>query len=195
MKDPIIWSAIFTGVIAVETLIYLFYTGRLWRATKKAADAATISADAARMSADAAKLSADIAAGLHRPFMGLARLDLRTDMNSRTWVVVWTIKNFGTLPAVCVEAVLDWTAGINSGTEKGPASAEVFPQDGVELQARFVLDPGVHARLTSNHETLVIRPRIKYSATDGRKFLYSAEAQFGFDTGTFMMVSSRTEAA
>jgi hypothetical protein len=64
MRDPIIWSAIFTGVIALETLAYLIFTRRLWQATKQAAEAATVSAEAARVSADASKLSADISAGL-----------------------------------------------------------------------------------------------------------------------------------
>src|SRR5260370_3231567 len=63
-RDPIIWSAIFAGVIAIETLVYLILTARLWRATKKAAEAAIISAEAAKVSSDASKQSAEIAAGL-----------------------------------------------------------------------------------------------------------------------------------
>jgi hypothetical protein len=195
MRDPIIWSAIFTGVIALETLAYLIFTRRLWQATKKAAEAATASAEAAKVSADASKQAADIAAGLHRPFMGLARLVLRTDMNSRTWVIAWTIKNFGTLPAVGVDAALDWNAGMNSGAGQGPASAEVFPQDEVETLARFVLAETVQSRLATNDLILVVRPRVKYAAADGRRFLYSAEAHFRFDTGTFMVLSSQTQPA
>jgi uncharacterized protein YpmS len=62
MTDSTIWSAIFTGLIALETLVYLIFTRRLWQATNEAAEAATASAEAAKVSADASKLSADIAA-------------------------------------------------------------------------------------------------------------------------------------
>jgi predicted negative regulator of RcsB-dependent stress response len=76
MTDLTNWSAIFTGVIAVETLVYIIFTWRLWQATKQAAEAATESAKAAKVSADASKQSADISANLQRPFIGLTRLDL-----------------------------------------------------------------------------------------------------------------------
>ena len=62
MTHPTIWSAIFTGLIAVETLVYPIFTRHLWHATNEAAEAATASAEAAKVSADASKLSADIAA-------------------------------------------------------------------------------------------------------------------------------------
>jgi hypothetical protein len=43
----------FTGTIALATLIYVFFTFRLWRATNQSARAANASADAAKLSAEA----------------------------------------------------------------------------------------------------------------------------------------------
>jgi hypothetical protein len=109
-------------------------------------------------------------------------------MNSRTWVIAWTIKNFGTLSAVGVDATLEWDAGPTKGSGQEPVSIEVFPQDEIESLAGFVLSENVHSRLAAKDLFLVVHTRVKYAATDGRKFLYSTEGHFSFDTGTFMML-------
>jgi hypothetical protein len=127
--------------------------------------------------------------------MGLNRIVLKSDMNSRTWVIAWTIRNFGTLPAIGVDASLELKAGINAAPEQGPVSAEVFPQGEVESVARFVISEIEHSRLVINDLILAVSVRISYAAADGRKFRYSAEAQFKFDTGAFIMLRSQTEPA
>jgi hypothetical protein len=194
-RDPIIWSAIFTGVIAIETLVYLILTARLWRATKKAAEAATISAEAAKVSSDASKQSAEIAVGLHRPFVGLTHLIFRDGMNTRTWGLSWTIKNFGTLPATHVDAALDWKAGLNEGTGIGPSSGEIFPQAEVESIALIKLTEMLPQQMFTGDQILQLHARVNYSAEDGRRFLYTADAQWNHESAAFMMLSSQTQPA
>jgi hypothetical protein len=184
--NPVIWSAIFTGVIAVETLLYVVFTVGLWRATKMAAEAA-------KTSAEASKQSTEITASLHRPFIGLGRLAPRTDQNSRTWIIAWTVKNFGTLPGLHVDAALDWKVGVNGGTGSGPSSAEIFPQAEVESIVRFLLDETVHRQLILNDQILELHARIRYVAADGRQFVHTAEAQWKCEVAAFAVLSSKTE--
>jgi multidrug efflux pump subunit AcrA (membrane-fusion protein) len=54
-------SAFFTVVIAFATIVYVVLTGRLWKETKRSADAATKSADATVEAAQAATTSANAA--------------------------------------------------------------------------------------------------------------------------------------
>ena len=91
---PVSWSAIWVGalgaiaaVVAVATVVYVVFTLRLWEATEKTARAAGKSADAAAEAALAAKKSADLAAAIHRPFMGLVRVTLKTGWGTDLWVI------------------------------------------------------------------------------------------------------------
>ena len=192
MTNPILWSAIFTGVIALETLVYLILTARLWRATKQAAEAATASADAAKVSSDASKKSAEIAASLHRPFVGLTELVFRDGMDSRTWALSWTIKNFGTLPATRVDAALDWNTGFNAGTGIGPSAGEIFPLAEVESIALLNLAEKVPQQIFTGDQILQLHARAEYWAEDGRRFLYTADAQWNHESRAFMMLKSQT---
>lgn len=191
--DSVLLSTIFTGVIALETFVYLLLTRGLWKATKAAADAATVSADAAKTSAIVAKNAADATAEIYRPFVGLGRFNLLSDPNDRTWVISWTIKNYGTLPATQVDVVLDWSAGMNNGIGRGPSSAEIFPQAEMESILQCALDPSVNAELLRNAQILQICARLTYSAADGRRFVHTAEVVWKLDVSRFTVRSSNTE--
>src|SRR5712664_1633464 len=78
-----------------ETAAQLLVAQRQAEATKN-------SADAASEAAAAAKKSAEITAALHRPFMGLFNVSLPGGPGTRLWNIVFTLKNYGTLPALNV---------------------------------------------------------------------------------------------
>lgn len=194
-KDPTTVSALSTVVIAVATIVYVCFTIGLWLSTRRAANAAMISGDAAKKSAEAAMQSAEIAAQLNRPFMGLVKIDLTNDRNYLTWIIAWAIKNFGTLPAVDVEARLTLKVGPNTRDYDGPSSAEVSPQADIESVARFEFPAATHPAVTTGDQILEARVRIKYATANERRYVYSAQAQYKHDTDSFAILSSKTEPA
>jgi len=177
----------------VATVIYVIFTIALWSSTKKAADAALISANAAKESAEAATRSADIAAGVHRPFMGIAELRLKTDRTHPTWIIAWGVRNFGSLPAVQTHATLTVSVGPNHWEHVGALSAEVLPQGAIESLARVELFGAIHPSVLSGEWILVLNLRIAYASADGRKYVHSAEARYKNATGTFEVDNSQTE--
>ncbi len=187
-------SAASTVIIAVATAFYVCFTIALWLSTRRAANAAMISAEAAKQSANAATRMAEVTAGLHRPFMGIARLERRKDLTSRTWDVGLTVRNYGTLPAVEVSVFADFILGSSHLREvENPASAEVFPQGDCESAIRFVLSEAQQDSVTRGDGIMIVRIRIKYSSADGRRYVYSAEGQFKHDISSFAIVGSKTE--
>jgi hypothetical protein len=89
MSNPVLWGAIFTGVIALATLVYVVLTLLLWKQTKAAAEAAKISANAAQS-------SAQTLGNLYRPFLSVASIRIRKQPPSAdAWMIDWTLKNFG----------------------------------------------------------------------------------------------------
>lgn len=189
-----------TCVIAVATVFYVIVTLVLWLSTRKAANAAMISAEAAKKSADAtteatiaAKRSADIAADLHRPVIGISRLYLRSDRSSRTWVIALVLKNYGTLPAVNVSALVEFLLDTSPlWTVKELSSAEVAPHADYEAVNQLDLREKEHNILLEGNKFLVVRIRINYEAADRRRFEYAAEAQLKHITGVFQIVKSET---
>jgi len=90
--DTNVVIAFLTGVIAIATIVYVVLTARLWKETKKSADAAT-------KSAEAAKKSADGTAALYRPFIGLESLPTERLSSNTIWEFPSKLWNYGTLPA------------------------------------------------------------------------------------------------
>jgi hypothetical protein len=162
-------------------------------ATKIAAEAAKANADAAKASSEAAKSSSDIATQLNRPFVGVSQLSVVSDWNnSGAWDIVWTLKNFGTLPATHVEASMNWqTAPGLGGPVDGPHSAELFPLAEMPLKARFAIGMN-HSKVLNGQQTLEARIAISYSSTDGRQYQHSADARWNHETAAFTIVSSET---
>jgi orotidine-5'-phosphate decarboxylase len=164
-------------------------------ATKIAAEAAKANADAAKASADAAKSSADMAAQLNRPFVGLSQLLVVSDWRaSGAWDVVWALKNFGTLPAIRVDASMDWNTGPGlGGPVSGPHSAELLPQAEMPLKALFGIGMS-HDKVLKGQQTLEAHIAITYSSTDGRRYEHSADARWNHETAAFTILNSDTQA-
>jgi hypothetical protein len=153
-------------------------------ATKKSADAAT-------EAALAAKKSAEIAAALHRPFVGLSRVYLKSGWGTRLWDVAFDLKNYGTLPALNVGASIEFfTDNAPRGKLQEPMSFQIFPSAEPMLIFRF--DMGDPDRTTVHNETkkLRISVLIPYQAEDGRHFEYTADVSY--TQGRFAVDKSET---
>jgi hypothetical protein len=190
-------STVFGGVIAAATVAYVICTIALWRSTKRAANAAMISAEAAMKSADAAagmaaagKRSADVMAGLHRPFMGISKLQL-ADRNTRTWRIVLSIRNYGTLPAMSVGVLAEYYLNRSPlGSTTDSSSTEIFPGAEYEYLLEYAFSEQDYQFLMSSNEILIIRVRITYGGPDNRPFEYAAEVQCQDDV--FSIIASQT---
>jgi len=183
--------AFFAAVIAVATVAYVVFALRLWEATEKTAQAATKFAQAATEAALAAKKSADMATALHRPFMGLLRVTLKTGWGTDLWVIVLAIKNYGTLPAMNVAAMIEFFAGNTRLTQiTEPAAVQIFPSDEIESIVRLSM-PTHRVQIQQGIQKLRIEVRIPYQAEDGRQFEYSAEVSYTQD-GSFAIQKSET---
>jgi len=183
--------AFFAAITAVATVAYVVFALRLWEATEKTAQAAGKSAEAATEAALAAKKSADVAAALHRPFMGLVRVTLKTGWGTDLWVIVLAIKNYGTLPAMNVAAMIEFFAGKTRLTQiTEPAAVQIFPSDEIESVVRLSM-PTHRVQIQQGIQKLRIEVRIPYQAEDGRQFEYSAEVSYTQD-GSFAIQKSET---
>jgi len=185
--NPVTWGVIFTGVITVETLIYVVFTVGLWKQTKAAAEAARISADAARS-------SVQTLGNLYRPFLGVAGIYIKGQPPSAdAWLIVWTLKNFGTLPATNVDAVFDWKVGVAfGGAVAQPNSAEVFPQGEIETPVLCRINPALKEKIVRGDQIFEVNIKIKYSAQSGSSFTHTAYAQWKHETGVFALLKSQT---
>jgi multidrug efflux pump subunit AcrA (membrane-fusion protein) len=157
------------------------------------ADATRKSADAATEAALAAKRSAEIAASLHRPFVGLSKAHLQSGWGKRTWEIAFTLRNYGTLPALDVGATIEVIIeNASRANMREPKSFEVFPS--AESAIVFKFDMGEPDRPSVHDETkkLRIAVRISYRAEDGRHFEYLAEVYHL--QGQFPMAKSETRA-
>jgi hypothetical protein len=183
--------AFFAAVIALGTVAYVVFTWRLWEATEKTAQAAGKSADAATEAALAAKKSADMGAALHRPFMGLLRVTLKTGWGTDLWVIALVLKNYGTLPAMNVAAMIEFFTGNTRLTQiTEPTAVQIFPSDEIEPIVRLSM-PTHRVQIQQGTEKLRIEVRIPYQAEDGRQFEYSAEVSYMQD-GSFAIQKSDT---
>jgi hypothetical protein len=188
-RDPTTVSAVSTVVIAVATIVYVCFTIGLWRSTSRAARAAMISAEAA-------KQSAEMAASVHRPSMGLVKVYVKIlDANQPRQLFAWTLKNFGTLPAVEVTATAQLLIGPHTWGSQGPASLEIFPHEEIESPISFQLSPELCRGVYSGDQCPVVRVHVNYAAADGRRYLYKAEAHYMHESGSFLVLSSQTVAA
>jgi uncharacterized membrane protein len=144
------------------------------------------SADAAIEAAMAAKKSADIAGALHRPFMSLGGVKLKSGMGTRVWEIAFLLKNYGTLPALKVGLATDFFTDDAPRMQRiQAASIEIFPSSEFSAIVRF--DMGEPDRVPIEQETKKLRidVRIPYQTEEGRQFEYTAEVSYkrgGFST-------------
>jgi hypothetical protein len=89
----VVFTAIFTAVIAFSTVAYMIITALLWKATKQSVDASRRSVEIAEKTFEAS----------HRPYLGIQRTSRQTPPYDAHWWIVVTVRNFGNLPAPDVE--------------------------------------------------------------------------------------------
>lgn len=202
-KDP---TVLLTGVIAVATVGFVVCTVALWLSTRRAANAATIAAEAAKKSAEAtieaaaaARKSADLLSAQHRPYVGVLAVELVGGSNAENgsiWLIAWTVKNFGTLPALNVGATLEFKLDRKTfRSESGPCSAEIFPQSSSERTLTDLkLDDADRIAVRNGDKALAVAVQINYGTTDGQQFAYTAEVRYKRGFGTFYTYESWTRA-
>lgn len=177
-------------IAAAATVVYAFITLLLWLQTKKAANAATISAKAA-------KQSADVAAALHRPFIGLVPLRSSSAHGDPHWSVPMEVRNFGTLPAVHVNAVFEFYLGDTplktlEGPINEPTAAEIFPGSAHMVNLPLFLNANNLTSVTDGRSELVIKLRATYATANGPAFEYTAEAPYDVRGRRFFVQKSET---
>ncbi len=181
------WTAVFTIVIAAATVTYVWFTRRLWIATKAAAEAAKDSADAARQ-------SAEIAAALHRPYIGVLSFKFVGHRNKLLWWVACAIKNFGTLPAHRVafraRVVL---AGATQPDYSPPCAATLQP--GQEEIFKFAV-PIERDDLTldfNGTKEVWVRTWVEYVTPETNRYRYNAQIRYHPSTSDFLLAESHVE--
>lgn len=188
------WSAFFTFVIAVATIAYVAFTQRLWKETKKAADAATVSANAARMSADAAKKDVEIQVALHRPYVGISRFWLTNTVNADPWAVTCEVRNYGLSPAEKTYANIKVILGSEVRKEiTEPSQLEIFPGQIVSVSTNFPIPSQTRQVILDGARELWVRVRMGYMAAGGSRYEYSAQIQFMPALQGFIVTESHTE--
>jgi hypothetical protein len=185
-------TAIAAFIAALATLAYLIATIKIFRETKKSADAA---AEAAR----AATRSADLASELHRPFMALESVILRNAIEPKqtnwrqdsTWIIDWSIANFGTLPANHVHATIELRSFHVPKLDEGPYDAEIYPQSQPVTRTTLLLVNPAEALQGSIHASAHVA--IDYASPAGTCYRHTAEALFDNARGIFSISESKTE--
>jgi hypothetical protein len=173
-SDP---TTILTAVIAAATVAYVVCTIALWCTTKKAACAAMISAEAA-------KKSADIVAEMHRPFVGLSNVALQSGWGDRVWFIAFTLRNYGSLPALKVKADIQFSTDAQPRlTVTEPNSAEIFPLADLVSVCRFDMGDPDKVPVHNGSKALDIDVRITYEGPSGRlirhvAWVHSRSGQF-----------------
>jgi hypothetical protein len=160
--------------------------------SQRQVEAAKTSADAAIEAALASKKSAEISAALHRPFMGLSLVRLQAGGHGADlWVIVFVLKNFGTLPALDVGAAIEFFAGNTSFAKiNEPTSVQIFPSAETQIIAQQMIAKRVE--IQTGAEKLRINVRIPYIAEDGRHFEHTAEVSYNHQLNAFDIDKSET---
>ena len=185
-----ILTVVFTGTIAVATVVYVLLTRKLWKATKQSADAATDSAVAARK-------TAELLIALHRAYVGVSSINhALSDLSGQHWKVTWEVQNFGTLPASRVE--ITFTALINDRVFcRDPfrpllelLSAQVLP-----VERHFSLNAEDREAVLNGKENLFVSLTVEYSIppSDDR-ITYRADYSYDRPLNRFQPAGSSSRA-
>jgi hypothetical protein len=179
------YIAVWLEGIALVLILYLDWRERVdRREDQKSQDklnrdqlsATAKSADAATEAALASKKSADISAALHRPFVGLSGVSLKSGWGSRFWDIAFGIKNYGTLPAVGVGfSVRVFTDDIERLQFTDSASFQIFPSSEFEAIVRFDMGEQDYQAIHAGTKQIRTNVKILYHAEDGRGFEFAAE--------------------
>jgi hypothetical protein len=147
--------------------------------SQKQVEAVIKSADAATEAALAAKKSAEISAALHRPFVGLSNVSLKTGWGTRLWDISFSLKNSGTLPAVNVGLSADFYTddSLRLQTKESP-SVQLFPSSELVSIVRFDMGEPDRPEVHAERKKLRIDVRIRYQGELGGHFEYAAAISY-----------------
>lgn len=149
--------------------------------------------EAATQAALAAKKSTDISAALHRPFIGLSGVTLKTGWGTRFWDIAFGIKNYGTLPAVCVGfSVLVFTDDVQRTQHIDPASFQIFPASEFEAQIRVDWGESDKQAIHSESKKIRINVQIPYQTENGDSYEFTSEVSYKQGRFTTHNSSTRT---
>jgi hypothetical protein len=196
-------QAIAAAIICGYTVKLTWLTERYAKAADDAAKAASISAEAATKSLEAAekaaienKRSTDLIATLNRPYMGVHRVAFPNPagQNEMAWGISSEIRNFGTLPALSVDARVEFV--LNETVlyaAAGPFAAEIFPQsEPVTIDAHFQFTGPRRDEVLSGAVDLTARIQILYAASNGQRYKHRANALFRRGYPVFSVIDSET---
>ncbi len=143
------------------------------------AEATKKSADAAIEAAEAANKSAEIAAALHRPFMGVSKVAVRSGWGTRVWDIAFDLKNYGTLPALDVGLTAEVFTNRNPRmqTTESP-SVQIFPSAEFVSIVRFDMGDADKVGVHNESIKLLIEALIPYRSEDGRHFEHTVTVSF-----------------
>lgn len=208
LLDPEWVTAAFSAVLAVATIFYVVFTKRLWRETKKSADAATVAAEAAkgtaeatRVAADAAKQSADIAADMHRPTIGVVKVEFgklsgappgSNLLMASSLDLQITFKNYGSVSALNID--VDIQAGLRNRTRnRTPKSGiELAPGSECPISISVGIPPEDLTRI-QNGEIYSVRITCTYTAPNNQKrYKYETERVLSPHDYSFATETNRT---
>ena len=166
-KDAI---ALATVVIATATVVNLFVSIFLWRAT-----------------AGATRITRDIFEASHRPYLGVTQIDTELDAANQRMKIVCHARNFGSIPAHNVEIIKGQNL-INGVPVKYPHPTKfgkfsVFP--GAPHFLNFFLR-GPHPLATLPTANLELHVTLRYEGLNGKGYRYHQESMYHPETGQFV---------
>ena len=179
-------TAIFTAVIAVATVTYVIYTKKLWRETKRAADAAK----------DAVELSRQSFVALNRPYIGISKIDRKPPRHFQDGLLQIDVQlmNFGTVPAGRVNARLGYSVdgGPMDFGEPEPAF-ELFPGATSTITRAMDVDADLHASILNGIAKFEFETRARYSVPGNGDCEYVAKFKYAHATNEFHLEGTTTE--
>lgn len=135
-------------------------------------------AQAASDTATAAKKSADLTAALHRPYVGLDRVNL-LDGAVRYVDLLFSLKNFGTLPAFNVGfEVQCFVEGELRSRHREATAIQIFPSDTLSLTYRFDAGDPDGPLIRDGKKKFSLLVLIPYQTENARQFEYTADLSY-----------------
>ena len=183
-RDPVVFTAIFTAVIAVSTVAYTIITRLLWKATKQSVDASRKSLEIAEKTFEAS----------HRPYLGIERTFRQTPPEDPHWWIVVTVRNFGNLPAsdVKMEAQVE-IDGKLVGEKHVIPPIEVFPEAPYNWTLENMLTLEMTKKVNTGGAFLGISVRISYPVPPNVRYEHLALIEYVARGREFRLQHSITE--
>lgn len=192
--DPVVFTAIFTAVIAFSTVAYMIITALLWKATKQSVDASRKSVEIAEKTFKAS----------HRPYLGIELTFRETPPEDPHWRIVVRVSNFGNLPAPDVEMKAEVQIDGKLVGEKHfiPRLAgemqilrtlEIFPGAPYDWTLENLLTVEDTEKVRVGTAALAIRVTIFYSISPDFRYEHLALIEYNAGVREFRVQHSRTE--